>query len=65
MPLAKDKETAENLKTTMLCLEEYFESQGQNFHMHLVTKEKYELLEQLESEKEKAEVYEEERCSEV
>lgn len=47
MPLAKDDQTAANLKTTILKVEEYFESLGQPFHMHLVTKEKFELLEQL------------------
>jgi len=47
MPLAKDEQTAANLKITILKLEEYFKSLGQTFHMHLVTREKYELLEQL------------------
>ena len=47
MPLAKDEQTAGNLKTTIHILEAYFESLGQPFHMHLVTKDKFELLEQL------------------
>ena len=47
MPLAKDEETAGNLKKVILWLEEYFEKNGQAFHMHLVTKEKFELLEQI------------------
>lgn len=47
MPLAKDDESASNLKTVILTLEEYFASLGQVFHIHLVTKDKYELLEQL------------------
>lgn len=47
MPLAKDEESASNLKETILILEEYFASMGQAFHIHMVTKEKYELLEQL------------------
>lgn len=47
MPLAKDEETAKNLKTAILTLEEYFESMGNSFHLHLVTKDKFELLEQL------------------
>ena len=47
MPLAKDEQTANNLKTVILILEEYFESLGQAFHIHLVTKDKFELLEQL------------------
>ena len=47
MPLAKDEQTANNLKTVILRLEEYFEDLGHPFHMHLVTKDKYEVLEQL------------------
>lgn len=47
MPLAKDEETAGNLKKVILWLEEYFESMGQEFHMHFVTREKFELLEQI------------------
>lgn len=47
MPLAKDEETAKNLKTAILTLEEYFESMGNSFQLHLVTKDKFELLEQL------------------
>ena len=47
MPLAKDEQTAANLKVVILKLEDYFESLGQAFHIHLVTKDKFELLEQL------------------
>ena len=47
IPLAKDEKTANNLKTAILTLEEYFESMGHSFHLHLVTKDKFELLEQL------------------
>ena len=47
MPLAKDEQTESNLKTTILRLEEYFQAMGQEFHVHLVTREKFELLEQL------------------
>ena len=47
MPLAKDEQTAGNLKITILRLEEYFKSMEQKFHIHLVTKDKFELLEQL------------------
>ena len=47
MPLAKDKQTEGKLKNAMLSLEAYFENLGQTFHMHLVTKKKYEVLEQL------------------
>ena len=51
MPLAKDEQTASNLKATILILEEYFKSMGWVFHMHSVTEHKFELLEQLFPEK--------------
>lgn len=47
IPLAKDEQTASNLKITILKLEEYFESMGRPFQMRLVTREKFELLEQI------------------
>lgn len=47
MPMAKDEETAGNLEKTILKLEVYFGEMGQEFRMHLVTKEKFELLEQI------------------
>lgn len=47
MPMAKDDETAANLEKVILKLEEYFEEIEQDFHMHLVTREKFELLERL------------------
>jgi len=47
LPLAKDEQTASNLKATILILEEYFKSMGWGFHMHSVTEHKFELLEQL------------------
>ena len=45
MPMAKDEKSAENLEKVLLILEEFFADAGQQFHMHLVTKEKYEKLE--------------------
>lgn len=45
MPMAKDETTEANLEKVILQLEEYFGQMGQPFHMHLVTKEKFELLE--------------------
>ncbi len=47
MPMAKDDETAAHLEDAVLKLEEYFEEVSQDFHIHLVTKEKFELLEQI------------------
>ena len=47
MPLAKDEDTAGNLETVIGRLEKYFDEKGQEFHMHLVTGEKFELLEKL------------------
>ena len=47
LPLAKDEQTASNLKATILILEEYFKSMGWGFHMHSVTEHKFEVLEQL------------------
>lgn len=47
MPMAKDQTTEGNLKKVILLLEEYFEKNGQAFCIHLVTKEKFELLEQI------------------
>ena len=47
MPMAKDKQTQESIQSAVLRLENYFEEIGQPFHMHLVTKDKYELLEQI------------------
>ena len=45
MPMAKDEVTAENLEKVLLVLEDFFAKAGQAFHIHLVTKEKYEKLE--------------------
>lgn len=47
MPLAKDEASAGNLKEVILQLEAFFEKEKQTFHMHLVTKEKFALLEKL------------------
>lgn len=47
MPMAKDEASQKNLPKVMLILEDFFEQMGQAFHMHLVTKEKFKLLEQL------------------
>ena len=47
MPMAKDEETAANLEKVILQLETYFEEMGQEFHIHLVTEEKFELLDKL------------------
>ena len=47
MPMAKDELSAKNLGKVMLRLEEFFEESGQVFHMHLVTEEKFELLERI------------------
>ena len=55
MPMAKDEKSAENLKKVILILEEFFAQNGQEFHIHLVTKEKYELLEALFPQKYKIE----------
>lgn len=46
-PLAKSKESAGNLKEVMLLLEQYFCQENEKFHMHSVTKEKYECLEEI------------------
>ena len=45
MPMAKDEVTAANLEKAILQLEDYFNQIGQEFHMHLVTPEKFEVLE--------------------
>ena len=47
MPMAKDDVTAANLEKVILQLEDYFEQVGHPFHMHLVTRKKFELLESL------------------
>jgi len=47
MPLARSRESADNLKEVMLFLEEYFRQENVKFHMHSVTREKYETLEEL------------------
>lgn len=47
MPLAKDEASAGNVKQALLQLEAFFEEVGQEFHMHLVTHEKFRLLESL------------------
>ena len=47
MPMAKSEMVAANLEKVMLQLEDYFNQMGQTFHMHLVTKEKFELLESI------------------
>ena len=45
MPLAKDEKTALNLEKVLLQLEEEFKVWDKPFHMHLVTNEKFQLLE--------------------
>ena len=47
MPMARNEETASNLEKVIHRLEEYFEENGQEFRLHLVTKEKFELLEKI------------------
>ena len=47
MPMAKDESSAENLKKVILILEDFFAEAGQEFHIHLITKEKYECLEEI------------------
>ncbi len=47
MPMAKDDTTAANLETVILKLEDYFNGIGQPFHIHLVTGEKFEMLENI------------------
>lgn len=47
VPFAKDHESAANLKEVMLELEEYFEEIEKEFHLHLVTEEKFAKLEEL------------------
>ena len=47
IPFAKDHESAANLKEVMLELEEYFEEIEKEFHLHLVTEEKFAKLEEL------------------
>ena len=47
MPMAKDEESAGNLKKVILQLEEFFEHQDKPFSMHLVTHDKMQLLEEL------------------
>lgn len=47
MPMAKDEESAGNLKKVILQLEDFFAQQDKPFAMHLVTQEKMQLLEEL------------------
>ena len=47
MPMAKDEESAGNLKKVILQLETYFKQQDKPFSMHLVTQEKMQLLEEV------------------
>ena len=47
MPMAKDEESAGNLKKVILQLEAYFKQLDKPFSMHLVTQEKMQLLEEL------------------
>lgn len=47
MPLAKDEHSARNLAKVILILEEYFQSIGKSFRMHLVTEDKYACLEEI------------------
>ena len=47
MPMAKDENSEKNLKKVLLILEEYFKAENQVFHLHLVTQEKFKVLEQL------------------
>ena len=46
-PLAKDEASSANLKQVIEIMEEYFASLGVPFRMHLVTEEKFALLEEL------------------
>ena len=47
VPFAKDNESAANLKDVILMLGDYFKENNQTFKMHLVTEEKFALLEEL------------------
>ena len=47
MPMAKDEVTERNLEKVILQLEKYFAQIGQAFHMHLVTQEKFKVLESI------------------
>lgn len=47
IPFGKDEDSASNLKEVMLELEEYFQEMGKKFRLHLVTEEKFALLEEL------------------
>mgnify|MGYP003290337283 CR=1 FL=1 len=47
VPMAKDEETAGNLKKVILLLEEYFNQQDKPFSMHLVTRDKMQILEEM------------------
>lgn len=47
MPMAKDKEGEKKLKAALFQMEEYFKEQKQQFHISLVTKDKFQLLEEL------------------
>lgn len=47
VPFAKDEVSAGNLKRVILIMKEYFNQKNQPFKMHLVTEEKYALLEEL------------------
>ena len=47
MPMAKDEDSAKNLKKALLQLEEFFKSIDKPFSMHLVTHDKMQLLEEL------------------
>lgn len=47
VPFAKDEESASHLKQVLLILEDYFREAGRPFKLHLVTREKFALLEEL------------------
>lgn len=47
IPFGKDEDSASNLKEVILELEEYFQEMGKKFRLHLVTEEKFALLEEL------------------
>ena len=47
IPLAKDDESAGNLKEVILILDEFFKENNQELKIHLVTEEKFSLLEEL------------------
>lgn len=47
VPFAKDEESAGNMKKVLLILEDYFQERDIRFKLHLVTEEKFSVLEEL------------------